>query len=980
MNLPNIRSIKACGFYLNADTIGRLIGIANLWVFILAAGLLRAAPPGDPNTWTLVWSDEFNGATNSTPTSALWGSTSQLPWGGNFAGGSYASAVEAADCYEDGNGHLVLRCRYGTFAKSSGGNASYSEGMLNNLNINNLTYGYVEVSAKYPTTPSSQWPAFWLNSAATWPPEVDIAEYFSDTGSDAGYMHQAVAWTGPTWDSTTEYAGNYGSYHAYGVDWGEGYLNWYIDGANSKANSTAADVPAQPMYIILNSGVATSPTPGSSGYPTYSYFDYCRYYRRSELVYNSDFQAYYASWNLANNASAASGQGVGGSVGMRLDTDSSGVVNSTASQTVYGLLPNTTYILTSWYHNDSSVNSWWPGLNVGVTSTGGGTLLNTAWGANPNWTQGSSSFTTGPLPTNATVSFQVQPTWGRMYLDNVLLQRANTVNNPGFETSYDGPYWQTSGNSYLLQYSARSGSYAQQFHTNSSAWQVVAGLLTNTTYNLKVWVTGPNWPGLQVSVTNADGVNAGTTVYPNGAYQSGTLSFTTKASATTATIILANGVQSSDYVYFADDLFLAQPLNPPWQGQDIGAVVQAGASGRRGTQFAIEGSGADVWGTNDALYYVYQPLTNDGQITAQIRTEQNTSANAKCGVMMRQSLDQGAPHFFVDLLPQQVVETLWRSTPVGATTAYWVTNIQVDPWVRVQRNGNLFAGYYSLDGTNWIQTTQQAITMSNTILMGLAVNSHNTNLMNESIFNNVSAITCGVTATPLVSQTNCPGGSVTFSTTPGGTGPFTYIWTKNASVLANQNGNSLTFNSVAATNAGTYAVQVYGACGSATNSASLVVNMPVTATPLIDQTNNIGNTVEFSTTAGGTGPFTYVWSKNGTVIAGQTASSLIFTNVTATNAGNYAVQVFGECGSVTTGAALVLDTVTQPVNLTATCAGAGIVLQWPTTATGFILETKSDLSSGTGWLPVGALVATNNGFNTITVPISNDTSFFRLSK
>jgi hypothetical protein len=157
--------------------------------------------------------------------------------------------------------------------------------------------------------------------------------------------------------------------------------------------------------------------------------------------------------------------------------ESTGIdVNSTASQTVYGPLPNTAYVLTGWYHNDPAVNSWWPGLNMAVTDTGGGSLVSTVWGGNPNWTQGKLSFTTGPTGTNANVSFQLQPTWGRIYLDNVLLWRAATINNRGFETSYLDPHWQKSGNSWLLQYSARSGLFAAQFHSNSSLWQEVAGL------------------------------------------------------------------------------------------------------------------------------------------------------------------------------------------------------------------------------------------------------------------------------------------------------------------------------------------------------------------------------------------------------------------------------------------------------------------------------------------------------------------------
>jgi hypothetical protein len=229
------------------------------------------------------------------------------------------------------------------------------------------------------------------------------------------------------------------------------------------------------------------------------------------------------------------------------------------------------------------------------------------------------------------------------------------------------------------------------------------------------------------------------TVAPvNNTYTSGTLSFTTGTNSTSATIALVNVPQGSDYVYFADDLFLAEPINSPWRGQDVGTVVLAGAAGRRGSQFAIQGSGADIWGATDAFYFVYQPWTGDGQITARIRTSQNTNPSAKCGVMMRETLDPGARHVLVDWMPQDTVESLWRTAVGGSTTAAWNTGVALAPWVRLQRIGNVFTGWFSLDGVNWTQTTQQTIPMANTIYLGLAVCSHDTTQVNESILDNVT--------------------------------------------------------------------------------------------------------------------------------------------------------------------------------------------------------------------------------------------------
>ena len=523
----------------------------------------------------------------------------------------------------------------------------------------------------------------------------------------------------------------------------QNYATWFKDGT-SQANVNSTAVPNQTMYFLLNSGVASSPGPNANAhFPYYGYFDYLRVYKRSELTYNGDFEAGAGAWNLANNASSAGGQGVGGSIGLRLDTANSGVVNSTASQTVYGLLPNTPYVLTAWSHNDPAVNSWWPGLNVAVTGTGGGSLASAAWGGNPNWTQGKLSFTTGPTGTNANVSFQLQPTWGRIYLDNVRLRRAATINNPGFETSYLDPHWQKTGNSWVLQYSARSGLYTAQFHSNSSLWQEVAGLRPNTTYKLKVWATGPSWPGLQVAVTNSGGANASTTIYPSGGYRSGTLTFATGGNSTAATITLVNAPQSNDYVYFADDLFLAEPLNAPWQAQDVGSVGLEGASGRRGSSFALEGSGADIWDTSDAFHFVYVPLAGNGTLTARICSFDNAGAFAKAGLMLRESLSPDSRHVLVDWMPTApgrgpCVECNTRSLTGATTTSIWVPNVLWPAWLRLTRAGSTVTAYYSTDGSSWSPVATNTVNLAASLIAGLVVCSHDTNAMTEAVFDNVT--------------------------------------------------------------------------------------------------------------------------------------------------------------------------------------------------------------------------------------------------
>src|SRR5262249_38399238 len=139
-------------------------------------------------------------------------------------------------------------------------------------------------------------------------------------------------------------------------------------------------------------------------------------------------------------------------------------------------------------------------------------------------------------------------------------------------------------------------------------------------------------------------------------------------------------------------------------------------------------------------------------------------------------------------------------------------------------------------------------------------------------------------------QTNCPGTTATFSLNVSGTS-LSYQWYKGNSLLSGQTTTSLLLPGVSAADADTYSVVVSGECGSVTNSAILVVNAITTASPLSDLVRCPGDNASFSTVSSGTGPFTYVWDKDGTVLPAETSDTLVLTAVSAADAGSYHVIV-----------------------------------------------------------------------------------------
>ena len=60
-------------------------------------------------------------------------------------------------------------------------------------------------------------------------------------------------------------------------------------------------------------------------------------------------------------------------------------------------------------------------------------------------------------------------------------------------------------------------------------------------------------------------------------------------------------------------------------------------------------------------------------------------------------------------------------------------------------------------------------------------------------------------------------------------------------------------------------------------------------------------------------------------------------------------------------------------------AGDSLVLSWPTNSGNWLVVGASSLSSNAVWSAIGGPVSVTNGYNQVTVPLTNAVQFFRLS-
>jgi hypothetical protein len=233
-----------------------------------------------------------------------------------------------------------------------------------------------------------------------------------------------------------------------------------------------------------------------------------------------------------------------------------------------------------------------------------------------------------------------------------------------------------------------------------------------------------------------------------------------------------------------------------------------------------------------------------------------------------------------------------------------------------------------------------------------------------------------ITAQP-TNQTVVVGQAAMFSVSATGAMPLSYQWFFDSNAIAGQTNSMLVLNNVQLTNAGIYAVVVSNAVSSVLSSnATLVVLVPASIiTQPTNKTGYVGGAVSFAVTASGTLPLGYQWNFNQTNIANATNAMLVLTNVQLYQAGNYAVRVTNLVNSVLSSNAVL--TVNLPPVLGAVPSGDYLLIFWPVTASGFVVEATPSLSP-VSWVMVSNSPIQIGGEYLQSVQMTATNQFYRL--
>ncbi len=198
-------------------------------VLVLAMVLCTTVSSANAQTWSLVWSDEFDQA--GSPDTSKWAyDIGGSGWGNNELQ-YYTDRPENARVE---NGSLIVEARKELF-----NGREYTSARLTTRSKADWLYGRVEVRAKLPTGVGS-WPAIWMLPVGDsygdggWPDngEIDIMEH---VGFDQDRIHGTVhtekynhSKNNQKGNSLTV-AGASTAYHVYTIEWSPKRIEFFVD-------------------------------------------------------------------------------------------------------------------------------------------------------------------------------------------------------------------------------------------------------------------------------------------------------------------------------------------------------------------------------------------------------------------------------------------------------------------------------------------------------------------------------------------------------------------------------------------------------------------------------------------------------------------------------------------------------------------------------------------------------------------------------
>jgi beta-glucanase (GH16 family) len=274
--------VTSSDFILDTKQITVTVGSANNGEVVIPA--TGYTTPTSYSGMTMVWNDEFEGATLDDAYWSYETGTGTDGWGNNELQYYRKENTSVKD------GYLVITAKKENYMGSS-----YTSSRLITKDKKSFQYGRIDIRAALPKG-QGIWPALWMLgdnfSTVGWPKcgETDIMELVGGTGKD-NTVHGTVHW-----DNAGAYASHTDSYtlssgifndkfHVFSIVWTASRITWYVDDVEFNAIDTTPEGLSEfraKFFFIFNVAVGGK-WPGSpdatTSFPQHMVVDYIRVFQ-----------------------------------------------------------------------------------------------------------------------------------------------------------------------------------------------------------------------------------------------------------------------------------------------------------------------------------------------------------------------------------------------------------------------------------------------------------------------------------------------------------------------------------------------------------------------------------------------------------------------------------------------------------------------------------------------------------------------------
>ncbi|MGH9666556.1 MAG: TolB family protein [Bryobacteraceae bacterium] len=155
-------------------------------------------------------------------------------------------------------------------------------------------------------------------------------------------------------------------------------------------------------------------------------------------------------------------------------------------------------------------------------------------------------------------------------------------------------------------------------------------------------------------------------------------------------------------------------------------------------EYRITGGGANIWAATDAFQFAWKRMSGDVTVTADVRfIGQGVVPHRKAVLMVRQSLDPGSAYADVALHGSGLTSLQYRPT-AGAATQEVQSQLNGPVRIRIERRGNQFILFAGKPGGELTPSGPVTVALENPVYVGIGVCSHDANVLETTVFSNVT--------------------------------------------------------------------------------------------------------------------------------------------------------------------------------------------------------------------------------------------------